>query len=112
MAVRDAHVFPGFLTPVLTQLSFQSHQLLLSHTFSILLVEVRGENLLERKFTSIGSLTHNHQVMSLTPSPLCHPGGAYDKGLTELLWLCHRITNLPAVQMVQLALEVLCFAFR
>ena len=25
MAVSDAHVFPGFLTPVLTQLSFQSH---------------------------------------------------------------------------------------
>ena len=31
MAVHDEHVFPGFLTPVLTQLSFQSHQLLFSH---------------------------------------------------------------------------------
>ena len=28
MAVGDAYVFPGFLTPVLTQLSFQSHRLL------------------------------------------------------------------------------------
>ena len=28
MAVGDAHVFPGFLTPVLKQLSFQSHRLL------------------------------------------------------------------------------------
>ena len=34
MAVSDAHVFPGFLTPVLTQLSFQSHRLLFSHASS------------------------------------------------------------------------------
>ena len=27
MADGDAHAFPGFLTPVLTQLSFQSHRL-------------------------------------------------------------------------------------
>ena len=39
MAVGDAHVFPGFLTPVLTQLTFQSHQLLFSHASA----EVRGE---------------------------------------------------------------------
>ena len=40
MAVGDAHVFPGFLTPVLTQISFQSHRLLFSHTSA----EVRSEN--------------------------------------------------------------------
>ena len=34
MAVSDAHVFPGFLTPVLTPISFQSHRLLFSHAFS------------------------------------------------------------------------------
>ena len=28
MAVSDTHVFPGFLTSVLTQFSFQSHQIL------------------------------------------------------------------------------------
>ena len=39
MAVGDAHVFPGFLTPVLTQLSFQSHRLLFSHASA----EVRGD---------------------------------------------------------------------
>ena len=33
MAVGDAHVFPGFLQPVLTQLSFQSHRLF-SHILS------------------------------------------------------------------------------
>ena len=75
MAVSDTHVFPGFLTPVLTQLSFQSHRLLFSHA----LAEVRGENLPERKFASTGDQTHNHQVTSPTRSPLSHPGGA--KGL-------------------------------
>ena len=34
MAVGDTYVFPGFLTPVLTLLSFQSHRLLSSHEFS------------------------------------------------------------------------------
>ena len=40
MVVGDAHVFPGFLTPVLTQPSFQSHRLLFSYASA----EVRGEN--------------------------------------------------------------------
>ena len=31
MAVGDTYVFPGFLTPALTQISFQSYQLLFSH---------------------------------------------------------------------------------
>ena len=47
--VGDAHVFHGFLTPVLTQLSFQSHQLLFSHASG-----VKGENTPERKFASTG----------------------------------------------------------
>ena len=45
MVVGDAHVFPSFLTPVLTQLPFQSHRLLFSHASA----EVRGENTPERK---------------------------------------------------------------
>ena len=49
MAVGDAHVFPGFLKPVVTQISFQSHQLLFSHAS-----EVTGKNMLERKFVSTG----------------------------------------------------------
>ena len=65
MAVGDAHAFLGFLTPVLTQHSFQSHRLLFSHT----LAESGGENTPERKFSSTGYRTHNHQVMSLTRSP-------------------------------------------
>ena len=51
MAVGDAHVFPGFLTPVLTQLPFQSHRLLFSNASE----EVRGENTPERKFALTGS---------------------------------------------------------
>ena len=62
--------FPGFLTPVLTQISFQSHRLLFSYTSA----EVRGEIMPERNFASTGSRTQNYQVMSLTHSPLSHPG--------------------------------------
>ena len=54
MAVSDAHVFPGFLTPVLTQLSFQSHQLLFSHASK----EMRGKNTPARKFALTGSILY------------------------------------------------------
>ena len=64
MSVGDANVFSGFLTPVLTQLSFQSHRLFFSHASA----ELRGENTAERNFASTGSRTHNHQVMSPTHS--------------------------------------------
>ena len=72
MAVVDAHVFPGCLTAVLIQISFQSHRLLYSHPS----VEVRGEITPERNFASTGSQTLNHQVMSPTRSSLSHPDGA------------------------------------
>ena len=81
MAVGDAYVFPGFLTPVLTNFSFQSHRLLFSHASA----EVRGKNTLERKVASTGDQTHNHQVMSLTRSPLSHPGGALWLYISQLL---------------------------
>ena len=73
MAVGDAHVFPGFLTPVLTELSFQGHLLLFSHAS-----EVSGENMPDRKLASTRYQTHNHQVMSQTHSPL-NQSGAYAK---------------------------------
>ena len=41
MAVGEAHVFPGFLMPALTQ-------------FLHALAEVRGKNMPERKFASNG----------------------------------------------------------
>ena len=66
MAFGDSHVFHGFLTPVLTQLSASA--------------EVRGENTPERKFTSTVSRTHSHQVMGPTRSLLSHPGGANGNG--------------------------------
>ena len=40
MVAGEAHAFPGFLTPELTQLSFQSHRLRFSHAFA----EAKGEN--------------------------------------------------------------------
>ena len=78
MAAGDAYVFPGFLTPVLTLLFFQSHRLLFSHASA----EVRGENTPERKVASTWDRTHNHQVMSPTRSPLSHPGGFQKAGHT------------------------------
>ena len=69
--VCDAHVFPGFLTPVLPKLSFQSHRLLSSHNSA----KVRDENTPDRRFASNRSQIHNHHVMSLTCSPLTHLGG-------------------------------------
>ena len=71
MAVGDAYVFPGFPTPVLTQLFFPKPP-------TTFLAEVRGENMPERKVASTGDRTQNHQVMSLTRSPLSHPDGAVD----------------------------------
>ena len=68
MAVGDAHVFPVFLTPVLTQISFRSRRLLFS--------EVRGENTAEKKLASSVYPTLNHQGMSQTRSPLSHTCGA------------------------------------
>ena len=70
MAVGD--VFPGFLTPVLKQISFQGHRLLFSHASP----EVKGEHTPERNSAYTGSRTHNRQVMSPTRSPMSHPGGA------------------------------------
>ena len=87
MAVGDAHVFPGILTPVLTQLSFQGNRLLFSHASA----EVRGKNTPERKIASIGSQTHNRQVMSPTHTPFSHLGGV--KGLrTKLICLKRKIS--------------------
>ena len=82
MAVSDTYVFPGFLTPVLTQLFF----LKLQTTFLTSSAEVRSENTPERKVASTGDRTHNHQVMSPTRSPLSHPGG----WLVEInYWMAH-----------------------
>ena len=79
MAVGDAHVFPGFLTPVLTQISFQSYRLLFSHAS-------------ERKFASTGYRTHNHQVMNKTRSPLNHSYGTTGQKcrLTEIKNSCRQ----------------------
>ena len=73
MAVGDKHLFPGFLTPVLSQLFFPKP---VTTFFSHASAEVRGENTPERKSASTGDRTHNHQVMSPILSPLSHPGCA------------------------------------
>ena len=72
MAVGDAYVFPGFLTPVLAQRFFPKPLT----PFLTCFAEVRGENMPERKVASTRDGTHNHQVTSPTRSPLSHPGEA------------------------------------
>ena len=62
MAVGDAHVFPGFLTPVLTQFAFQSHRLLFSHT-----TEVRGEIKKVRLDRVSNSQPPGHETLSTEP---------------------------------------------
>ena len=69
MEVGDAHLFPGLLTPEPIQHTFKSQRLLFSH-----ISEVRGGNTPERKFTSTGYRSHNHQVIIQTGSPLSHLG--------------------------------------
>ena len=68
MAVGDAYVFPGFLTPVLTQLFFPKPRLLFSHASA----EVRGENTPEKK-SRFDRLSHSqppgHEPDTLTTKP-------------------------------------------
>ena len=87
MVVSDADVYSGFLAPVLTQIL--TNQLLFSHASA----EVRGENMLERNFASIGFRTHNHHVMSLTCSPLSHLG----RGNTPLCFFSDYLTKYSIV---------------
>ena len=68
MAVGDAPVFPDFLIPVLTQLSFQSHRQLFSHASP----EVRGENTPKKKVSLdrvSNSQAPGHESDTLTIEP-------------------------------------------
>ena len=89
MAVCDACVFPGFLTPVLTPLSFQSHRLLFSHPS-----KVRDKNM-PQKFAKTWQWTHKHKVMSPAHSLLSHLGRAVGRSnpyctfIMKVLFLCY-----------------------
>ena len=82
MAVGDAHVFPGFLTPVLTQLSFQSHRLLFSHASA----EVRyaGKKVCLNRVSN--SQPPGHESDTARRSPLTHPG--------DLKYVLRRVENI------------------
>ena len=72
MAVDDAYVFPGFLTPVLTQLFFPKPPT----TFLTFFYRGERRKYAGKKVVSTGDRTRNHQVMDPTRSPLSHLGGA------------------------------------
>ena len=76
MAVCDAYVFLGFLTPVLTKLFFPKPP----PTFPTCFCRDERRKYAGKKVASTGDRTRNHQVMSPTRSPLNHPGGANDLG--------------------------------
>ena len=84
MAVGDACVFPGFLTPVLTQIFFQSHQLLFSHASA----EVRGKNTPERNFATTGSHTQlpGHESDTLPAEPPGQGGKELKKKKWRNFW--------------------------
>ena len=67
-----------WLSHASTNTTFLSETAIFSHASA----EVRGENTPERKVASTVDLTCNHQVMSLTSSPLSHPGVAPKKSLS------------------------------
>ena len=72
MVVGDTHVFPGFLTPVLTQLFFPKSLI----TFLTCFCRGESENTPERKFTSTRDRTQkppDHESDMLTTEP---PGQA------------------------------------
>ena len=104
MAVGDIHKLPGFLTPVLTQLFFPKPSTTILACFS------RGENTPERKFASTGDLTHNHQVMSLTCSPLNHQGRALDKKAQMIRLVFEKKENDDYVRLMSIFINVFkCF---
>ena len=81
MAVGDAHVSPGFLTPVQTQLFFPKPP----PTFLIYFCIGEKRKYAERKFASTVDRSHNDQVMSQTRLPLSQPGGGGEGGRGRLL---------------------------
>ena len=84
MAVSDAHLFPGFLTPVITLLFFPKPPT----TFLTCFGSGEMRKHAGKKSASTGDRTHNHQVMSPTSSPLSHPGEACFIGSPVFLLSC------------------------
>ena len=82
MAVSDAHVFPGFLTPVLTQISFQSHRLLFSHDSA----ELRRKNTPEWNFNRVSdSQPPGHESDTLTTEPRWRGNAEWIEGNLRLV---------------------------
>ena len=83
MAVGDAYVFPGFLTPVITQLFFPKPPT----TFLTCFCRGERQKCAEKKVRlnqGLNSQPPDHEsetltteIMSLKRSPLSHPGRAY-----------------------------------
>ena len=72
MAVGDAYVFPGFLTPALTLLLFPKPPT----TFLTCFCRGKRRKYARKKSCLNRDQTHNHRVISPTNSPVSQPGRA------------------------------------
>ena len=70
MAVGDTHAFPGFLTPVLTQLSFQSHGLLFSQATAEVRVKLRQKDCVPQPGIELKPPSHESDTLTTEPPGL------------------------------------------
>ena len=66
MSVGAAHMFPHFLTPELTQLSFQSHQLHFSHASAEVTGEKKRKNEKKVRLNRVSNSQPHGSVSTLT----------------------------------------------
>ena len=69
MAVGDGHVFPGFLAPVPTNFSVQSHRLLFSHASAALSERRKYAGKKSRLNRGSNSQPSGHESDTLTTEP-------------------------------------------
>ena len=97
MAVSDAHVFPGFLITILTQISFQSHRLLFSHASA----EVRGEicrkEICLNRFTLSQPPGHESDMLTTEPPRRGH----FAMNLGHCFFVTPRLLKSPLIKEIK-----------
>ena len=84
MPVRDTHVFPGFLTQVLTQISFQSHRLLFSHASAEMRIYA-GKKFRLNGVSNLQPPGHESDTLTTEPPERRHYGSI---AICRIYW-CH-----------------------
>ena len=102
MVVGDSHAFPSFLTPALTQLSFQSHRLFFSR-FSGGREKNAGKKVCLNRISD--SQPPGHESLC---SPLSHPGRA-NKYEDSPKSQAFAVPSFNVVQMLMTTISPQCF---